>query len=396
MDLQRSKYGCGRKTDQRDWDGRIFCPAWGESVEFETMPTARTAHLARVLLDRNVDAYLACTPVSMGYLHGFFEDAHERFLTLAISSGANVRAIVPSLSATQASRAGLEDIHSWADGEHPMGHVQRLAADWNLKSVAVDDMMPAKSILEMQKALPNVQFFPGQSILAELMRIKDSTELELMRKSARIADDVFNALLGFLKVGLSEQQVEAFIRDEFTKRGGAPTFCIVGAGAGGAEPHHINGDSLIQSGEPIILDFGCECEGYQSDITRTVCIGAATERAKLVYETVYRAYSAGRAAIQPGVTCGSVDAAARQVIVDAGFGPNFFHRLGHGIGMNIHEEPYIVGGNEELLSPGNCFSVEPGIYLPGEFGVRIETIVTCTVNGHENLNAEPSPTLLEL
>ena len=358
----------------------------------------RITRLAQAMTRHNVDAVFLSTPISMGYMHGFFEDAHERFLTLAISREGGVRAITPSLSVTQASRAGILDVRGWKDGEDPMKLVADLATDWNLhdRVVAVDDAMHAKALLDLQGALPSVKFTAGQPILAELMRVKDHQELDTMRRSGALADQVFEKLKGFIRAGQTERQVERFIRDSFTELGGKPTFCIVGTGPGGAEPHHINGDAVLTEGDVVILDFGCELEGYQSDITRTVSIGQASAKAKEVYDIVYRAYMAGRAAIAPGVTSDSVDTAARQVIEAAGYGPKFFHRLGHGIGMNGHEEPNIIGGSQQILAAGHCFSIEPGIYIEGEFGVRIETIVACTATGHENQNAEPSPTLLEL
>ena len=164
----------------------------------------------------------------------------------------------------------------------------------------------------------------------------------------------------------------------------------------GAEPHHESDNTVIQSGDVIIMDFGCEFEGYQSDITRTVCCGKASDEAKRVYDIVFGAHQAGRAAIHPGVACQELDRAARQVIEKSGYGEYFFHRLGHGIGMRGHEEPYIVEGNETPLEVGHCFSIEPGIYLAGRFGVRIENIVTATMDGHASINAEPSATLTEI
>lgn len=179
-------------------------------------------------------------------------------------------------------------------------------------------------------------------------------------------------------------------------QGGVPDFCILGAGANGAEPHHANDDTKLKSGDVVILDFGCSVDQYRSDITRVVAVGEAAEEAKHVYDIVYRAHHAGLAAVRAGVTSGEVDAACRKVIADAGYGEFFNHRTGHGIGIEGHEEPYIVGGSDLRLEIGDCFSIEPGIYLPGRFGVRIENIVTITENGPESLNEDPSPTLIEV
>jgi Xaa-Pro aminopeptidase len=353
----------------------------------------RIERLAAALRGAGVDAFVAQSPISMGYLHGFHESSHERFLALAVSQSGEVRMICPALSATQAKRAGVQDIRAWRDGEDPLALFAQLAEDWGLRSgiVAVDDDMPAHMVLKMQGVLPAALFKPGQEILSTLMRSKDESELNLMRKAARIADDAFLDVLGFLKESQSETEVQAFLEDAMRKRGGDPQFCIVAAGAGGAEPHHINGDYRLQKGDVVILDFGCDVGGYQSDITRTVAIGQPSEEARRAYQIVHRAHTAGRAAIAPGVAPQEVDAVARKVIEDEGMGELFFHRLGHGIGMRGHEDPYIVAGNTEPLEVGECFSVEPGVYLAGNFGIRIENIVTVTPGGHESLNDEPEP-----
>ena len=189
-------------------------------------------------------------------------------------------------------------------------------------------------------------------------------------------------------------QVENILRTEMAARGGIPTFSIVGAGTNGAEPHHLSDDTIVKDGDILILDFGCSYESYLSDITRTIAIGHASEEAERIYGLVFDAHMAAREAIQPGIACGAIDKAARDVIEAAGYGDFFMHRTGHGIGLRGHEEPFIIANNPMPLAPGHCFSIEPGIYLPGKFGVRIENIVAATENGHDSMNAEPSPTLI--
>jgi len=232
--------------------------------------------------------------------------------------------------------------------------------------------------------------------LSRLMAKKDPGEIELMLRAARIADDAVQAGIDAIHPGATEIQVQAALRKAMESAGGAPTFTIVGAGAMGAEPHHETGHVVITDGDLVVMDFGCDYKGYQSDITRTVCCGKASEEAHQVYDIVLRAHHAARLAIAPGIACQDVDLAARSVIEDAGYGPRFIHRVGHGIGMRLHEEPYMAPGNDRLLEAGNCFSIEPGIYLAGKLGVRIENIVTCTENGHRSLNAEPPDVLLEV
>jgi Xaa-Pro aminopeptidase len=333
----------------------------------------------------------------MGYLYGFHEHAHERFLALAISATGDVRLICPALSESQARRMGIEDVRPWKDGEEPLTHFHQLAKDWNLKSgiIAVDAVTPARMLLQMQDALPAALFKDGEPIVAGLMARKEAEELDLLRKAGAIADRAFDQVLPKIRAGQTERQVETMLNDAMAAGGGTPTFCIVAAGPNGAEPHHLTDETVLKDGDVVILDFGCDVQGYKSDITRTVCIGKASERAKQMYDLVYRAHRAAREAIRPGVPASSVDKAARAVIEAGGAGEAFFHRTGHGIGMQGHEPPYINGTNDEPLEPGNCFSVEPGVYFSGDLGIRIENIVAVTESGHESMNDEPSPTLVE-
>jgi len=356
----------------------------------------RLDRFAPLLKDAGVDAYLAASATSMGYLAGFHESGGERFLILAIHQDGRRRLICPALSASQAIRAGIEDVRSWRDGEDPLNHFRDLAEEWKLRSsmIAVDDDLQAKMLLEMQAVLPAALFRPGHEILAKLMRVKDADEIAMMQKAADIADDAFEAIVPKIRAGITELEMERIILEEMQRRGGKPTFCIAATGPNAAEPHHVSDDSVIEHGHVLILDFGCSYAGYQSDITRTVAVVEASDEARKVYGIVYASHMAGRNAIRPGMACETVDQAARKVIDDAGYGEFFFHRTGHGIGMKGHEEPYIIAGNKLPLEPGHCFSVEPGIYLPGKFGVRVENIVTATPDGYRSLNAEPASELM--
>lgn len=299
--------------------------------------------------------------------------------------------IVPALTATHASHTGIADIRTWKDGENPAGLFQSLAKEWHLDAavIAVDDEMPAGFLLPMQTVLPAALFRCGGEVMAQLRKSKDADELASMRKAAEIAEAAFEDLRSALKPGLTERQAVGILFEGMMKRGGPPTFAIAAAGRNGAEPHHDSDSTQIASGDVIVIDWGCQVDRYLSDITRTVAVGEPDPEAKAVYKVVYDAHMAARAAIRPGVPCEDIDAAARRVIEEAGYGEFFVHRTGHGIGMMGHEPPHIVSGSQSPLEVGQCFSVEPGIYLPGRFGVRIENIVTVTESGHESLNSEP-------
>jgi Xaa-Pro dipeptidase len=359
---------------------------------------ARVKKLSLALGEQGADAFFASHPVSMDYLQGFGEDGYERFLTLGIRMTGEIVLICPALSATKAKRCGISDIRSWNDSENPLDLFKSLADEWNLRSgiVYVDGFMPAMMVLAMQDILPAALFRSGHAVLSGLMRKKDADELALLKTAAHIADVSLMPALQQLRPGMTESQFEAILRGEMLKLGGKPTFCIIAAGANSAEPHHESDDTPIMEGDVLLCDFGCSVGGYNSDTTRVVSLGRVSEEAHNVYAAVYEAQRAARAKIKAGVAAQEVDRGARQAIEKAGYGEYFIHRTGHGIGLKEHEEPYIVEGAENPLEIGECFSIEPGIYLPGKFGVRIENIVTPTLHGHESLNAEPSERLIEI
>jgi len=347
--------------------------------------------LAGELRLAGLDALLCSSPITMGYLHGLCEGGHERFLTLALHRDGRICLICPGLTETQARRCGIADVRPWNDGEDPLELFRQLAQAWGLASglVAVDDDMPAAQLLAIQGVLPRAGFRPGQPVLSRLMRRKSPGELEHLLHAGRIADEALPATLARIRPGMSEREVAGMLLEDMRRLGGSPTFCLAAAGANSAEPHHTSDDTPLREGDALILDYGCSVAGYQSDVTRTVALGRASAELRAIYGIVLEAHLAARSAIRPGVACQEIDRAARAVIQGAGHGPFFMHRTGHGIGLRGHEEPYIIEGNERPLAPGHCFSVEPGIYLPGRFGVRIENCVACTADGHLSFNREP-------
>jgi Xaa-Pro dipeptidase len=361
-----------------------------------TSTATRIEKLAARLREDAVDAFFTQNEITMGYLQGFREHAGERFMAMAVNPEGEVRLICPALSESQARRAGFTNIKSWKDGEDPVVLFNQLTSEWNLDTaiVSIDPEMPARQLLVMQHHLMAALFRDADPILASLMRVKDAAELDHMRHAARIADAAFEEVLPKIKEGMTEKEIDGLLVNAMESRGAKRYFCIVAASANGAEPHHFSDDTKLKEGDVVVLDFGCDIEGYKSDITRTIAIGEPSARAKEMYRLVYQAFRAGREAIRPGVAAKTLDAAARNVINNAGVGEAFFHRLGHGIGLQGHEAPYINGQNEEILEVGNCFSIEPGVYFEGQFGIRIENIVTVSEDGHESFNAEPSPEIL--
>lgn len=355
----------------------------------------RRAKLAQVLAQEGVAAYVAAGIATLTYLHAMHETGGERFLGVFLKADGSRAMVAPRLSATQAERLGITDVRPWIDGEDPLALVSALGSEWGLTEakIAVDDDMPAHMVLGLQQALPKATLVLGHELRAKVMAIKDSDELAALHAAGAAADGAWDEVRPQIKAGLTEIAVAEMLQNAMKARGGKPLFSIIAAGAGAAEPHHGSDETVIREGDVVICDFGCEVDGYVSDITRTVVVGQPTDEQKKVYDLVHRAHHAARAAIKPGVAFQDVDRAARAVITEGGYGEYFIHRTGHGVGMNVHEAPNVVEGETRPLQPGHCFSIEPGIYLPGRFGVRIENLVTVTEEGHASFNVDPAAEL---
>jgi len=258
--------------------------------------------------------------------------------------------------------------------------------------VGLDDEMPARFTLTLQEMMPTTLLKLAGTALSPLRAVKDVYELAALQHAAEATDALIQVAYANCQVGMSEMEIGLALQQETARNGFTDSFSpIIAAGSNGAAPHHNTGKTHLKSGDVVILDFGAMADGYHGDITRTVAVGSASDEAKSVYEIVYRAHQAGVAAIRPGATAHDVDTATRKVIADAGYGEFFIHRTGHGIGLDDHEAPYMLAGNYTPLLPGHCFSIEPGIYLPGKFGVRLENIVTVKDDGTVHIFNEAIP-----
>lgn len=334
-------------------------------------------------------AGLLATPgADLVYLAGYAPMPLERLTALVLTAGRDPVLVVPELErpAALASPAGeVLEILGWRDGEDPY----RLVADLLPVegAVALSDQTWASHVLRLQRVRPGLTFTTVGESLPLLRAVKDAEELAALRRVARAADAAFADVLGVRFTGRREIDVAADLAEALRAHGHETVeFTIVGSGPNGASPHHEPGERTIGWGDAVVLDFGGRLSGYCSDMTRTVVVGEPDPELARVHAVVRAAQQAGVEAVAPGVPCEAVDAAARAVIEDAGYGPAFVHRTGHGIGLDVHEPPDIVAGNRTPLAPGMAFSVEPGIYLAGRFGVRIEDIVAVTPGGVERLN----------
>jgi Xaa-Pro dipeptidase len=340
-----------------------------------------------------VDALLISPGSDLRYLIGAGGSSFERLTCLVLPVGGTPVLVVPKLE--QPGYAGIPtdelgvEIATWVDGEDPYELVTKALKGTGRTAVA--DMMPALHNLRLREAIGGEQVLAGP-VLRELRMRKDAVEIEALRKAGAAIDRVHARVGEWLRAGRTEAEVGADIAAAIVAEGHTEAaFVIVGSGPNGASPHHSLSDRVIEPGDVVVVDIGGPVEeGYNSDSTRTYSVGEPKFPDVLeTYAVLQAAQQAAVDAVRPGVSCEAVDAAAREVIADAGFGEYFVHRTGHGIGLDVHEEPYIVGGNDLPLEPGMAFSVEPGIYLPGRWGARIEDIVVATETGVESFNLRP-------
>lgn len=352
------------------------------------MSIERMKHVRDSMERLGVDTLLLSMGADLPWLTGYEAMPLERLTMLVVPRESEAVLVIPQLEAPRVKEhPEIFSIRPWAETEDPIAIVKELAGATN--SVAVSDRTWSVFTLALQKQLSAKTWRPSSEITSPLRQIKDAEEIELLRIVGEATDRVAARLFaGELKlIGRPEKQVSdemgRLLIEEGLER---VNFSIVASGPNGASPHHEASDRIIGEGETVVFDFGGIREFYCSDITRTIVTGEPTAKQREVYEVVKAAQQASFESAKVGVTCESIDKAARDVIEAAGYGEFFIHRTGHGIGVEEHEDPYMVSGNKQTLVAGNAFSVEPGIYLPNEFGVRIEDIVIATENGPQRLN----------
>jgi Xaa-Pro aminopeptidase len=338
-----------------------------------------------------VDALIVTPSADLEYLVGYEAPLLERLTALVLRPDAAPVLVVPTLERPRAeasSAGGLVELAVWADGQDPFDVVRGVIHGGG--TYGVTDTMWAMHVLGLRDALPDSTFVLASAVMSKLRIRKDPSEIDLLAKAGRSADESFARIIQESFQGRTERDVSRALARHLVETGHElADFGIVGSGPNGASPHHEAGARVIQSGETVVLDFGGRLTGYFSDITRTVSVGEPSGETKEIHEIVREAQEAAFRAAGPGVPAQDVDRAARAVITDAGYGDAFIHRTGHGIGLEVHELPYIVEGNTQPLEPGMCFSIEPGIYFEGRFGVRIEDQVAVIEDGAIRLNNAP-------
>ncbi|MFE9374783.1 M24 family metallopeptidase [Streptomyces sp. NPDC006711] len=350
---------------------------------------ARMARAAQAAADAGLAGLLVAPGPDLVYLTGYQPTAlTERLTVLVLAPGQDPVLVVPKLEAPDAAHAAgaaALSLRDWTDGKDPYTVTAPLLGSHG--RFGVSDNAWAMHLLGFQRELPGTSYVSLTEALPMLRAVKDEHELARLEAAGDAADETFREIVKVPFAGRRELDVAADLAGLLLKYGHEQVdFTVVGSGPNGANPHHEAGERTIGQGDMVVLDFGGLKHGYGSDTTRTVHVGEPSAEEQRVHDVVREAQEAGFAAVRPGATCQDVDRAARAVITEAGFGEYFIHRTGHGIGVTTHEPPYMIEGEERPLVPGMCFSIEPGIYLPGRFGVRIEDIVTVTGDGGRRLN----------
>jgi Xaa-Pro aminopeptidase len=347
------------------------------------MTVDRIAAVQRSMAQRGVDALLVSVGSDLPYLAGYRAFPMERITALVVPVHGEATLFVPRLEAPRIDSTVA--VRPWNETEDPLDAIAaRLAGS---ATIAVGDQMWASFLLAFQRRLPDAAFVDAEPLMAEHRMTKDLDEIAALRDAAHGVDLVADQLEGIRFSGRTEREVSRLVTDLTLEAGhDSVSFAIVASGPNGASPHHEPENRVIEHGDAIVVDFGGRVRGYGSDTTRMYCVGEPPSGFAEAFLVLTEAQKAAVDAVRPGVTAESIDAAARSVITDGGYGELFIHRTGHGIGLDAHEQPYLVAGSEQIIEPGMAFSIEPGIYLPGHWGMRIEDIVVAVPGGVDRLN----------
>ncbi len=344
--------------------------------------------LRRVMRTARVDLIAIAPTDNMRYLAGYVSHPDERLCLLLVSAD-RAAVVVPRLNSEGWETHSNLPLYTWEDHEGPRGALTAALSGLGLTSVrklAVDGEMRADFLLPLIEASGAVETVPLAALNAPLRLRKSPAEVAALQRAAEQADRAMKAAVDACRPGVTEAQV-AWVAEEAFRLDGAEQVCftLIASGPNGAVPHHHSGDRAMQHGDAIVIDIGASLNGYKSDITRDVFLGEPPDEFLAAYEAVLRANEHARAAVRPGTSASAVDRAARGTLEAAGYGQFFIHRTGHGLGLSVHEPPWIMAGDDSPLEEGMVFSIEPGVYLPGRFGVRIEDIVVVTDTGARTL-----------
>ncbi|HUR23315.1 MAG TPA: Xaa-Pro peptidase family protein [Acidimicrobiales bacterium] len=355
-------------------------------------PAALAARMAAVrsrMTQMGVDTLMLSAGADLPWLTGYTAMPLERLTMLILPSEGDAVLIVPRLEVARVEpHPELFSVRAWAESQNPVEIVTGVVGR-SRRKLAIGDRTWASFLLQLQRDLPRSTWMSASPVIGPLRAVKDDDEIAALRQAAAAADRVAAELMSgqIPLIGRPEAEVSRELGERLVAEGhDSVNFAIVGSGPNSASPHHAPGPRTIEAGEAVVCDFGGTMDGYCSDITRTVFTGDPPDEFLDLYAVLAGAQAAAVDAARVGTRCEDVDSVARDLITDAGFGPQFIHRTGHGIGLEEHEDPYLVGGNRDPLTAGHAFSVEPGIYVDGRWGARIEDIVVATDAGPDPLN----------
>jgi Xaa-Pro aminopeptidase len=352
---------------------------------------ARIARVRARMVETGIDALLLSVGPDLPYLTGYEAMPLERLTMLVLPRTGDTRLVIPRLEVPRVtSRPELFEIVAWEETDDPIELVAAVIRR-SARRVAIGDHTWARFVLDLQRAVPSCTFVRAFDVVAPIRMVKDAEEVAALTRAAHAVDAVACEMRSMPFAGRTELDVHRELVERMLAAGHVrANFAIVAAGANAASPHHEpTATRVIGTGDLVLCDFGGTMDGYCSDITRMFHVGEPPSEVGDVYSVLAEAQEAGVRAATVGTPCQDVDSASRQVITGAGFGEYFVHRVGHGIGAEAHEDPYMVAGNTRPLEPGYAFSVEPGIYFPGRFGMRLEDIVVATAEGPLRLNVAP-------
>ncbi len=352
---------------------------------------SRRARTTEMMKQKGIKALILSPSMNMLYITGFSTFPGERLLVSVLDEDGEMIFIVPRMYEHEVRERALFDrIISWDDSQDPKDILDSLCSEkgYEGSTLAIEDTMWFNAFEKIHGAFRNARYLKASGIVGELRKYKNEDEAVKMKRASELAEKALTNVIPLIKAGMKENEVKDILEAELKKQGmdGVSFDTIIGSGSNSALPHYTAGDKKLMEGDSIVIDFGGMYQGYCSDMTRTVMLGKATAEYRDVYETVKAAQIKAVETVKPGMKASEIDAAARSHIAEKGYGEYFIHRTGHGIGMEVHEEPYISDISDTVLQPGMVFSIEPGIYLPGKYGVRIEDLIMVTEDGAEVLN----------
>jgi len=349
---------------------------------------------------RNIGSIFLTPSADMYYLTGVWTSPVERLFLCIIPIDEEPMFVVPKLYEEQVKKTSwIENVRTFSDDSKITTQLRNIIRELKIKKqkIAITDSLLLKHFKIFQQSISNVEFIYTSEFLSQMRMCKSENEIKFMQTASKFAEKALDFIISECRKGKKEFELAALAEFEMRKRGSeGPSFeTIIASGSNSSFPHHLTGRRAIQNGDCIIFDLGAKFDYYCSDITRTVCIGKVSSKIKKIYDLVSRAYQEAISHVHPGISAGSIDKVARKIIDEAGYGEYFIHRTGHGIGIDIHEAPYIHEKNSTKLEAGMTFSIEPGIYIPNRFGVRLEDVVVVTDSGCKPFTKFPTEMIVK-